>query len=134
MFQWLIPESHTEFSLLAERAVATVLAVELVLVAVTSTLVDLGVFSGRRAVGIITVNVVLLVAIAVRPSRRLHVWCLPVTVLVRAGRATSFVEVVIRQQREDLIGTVAERVALLLVVAMWHTSRIYAQRPAAHVR
>jgi len=112
----------------AERTIASVLAVMIATVAMTSTLVDVGLIAGTQARIIMWSSVGLLTAIAVRPSRTLHVVALGISALVLFGRGASFVSLVLNADRPDLWGAVAERFAMFVIVIIWHLLRIMSPR------
>lgn len=68
----------------------------------------------------------LMVFLAVRPcSRNSHVFGLYLTGLVWGGRAMGFAELVIRGENWNLVGTVGERIGILIALLGWHARSLY---------
>lgn len=111
----------------AEPVIAATLLIQSVAIWRTSTILDLGLFGGRSARVLLLVYCAALAAVIAQPSRRLHVWVMPLSILVLGGRTSAFL-VLVADGRTDLWGSVCERFTILTLVCLWHLLRILVVR------
>lgn len=114
-------------SWLYQRLVPLTLAATSVLILATSAVsVNLVVVSGLGADLLLLAWASMLVLLALWPRSVLgHMITAPLTMAVLLGRAIGFVQLASERGSWALTGAVAERASLLVMVMLWHLSRVH---------